>query len=262
MFSQRAAEYRPSSVDNDEVAAGSGVMGLAPELAAEKRQDLFAYSAKNVVLPKGARATLPLWKVPVSQRHLYTLDLAIRRSGTSYSYAQGGEEGSGSPLQLQKSSVWHQLELSNPSPQPWTTGAALVLQDQLPIGQDLLTYTPVGGRSLLPLTVAVDVQSSHNEEVVERRPNALTVDGHSYTLVRKKGTITLRNFRTEKSPMVVTLSTGGKVDAAEGAKVMATDGNNSDGVPPAVNGHSNVTWDLTLDAKATKTLVYQVSVYE
>jgi hypothetical protein len=263
MFSQRAGERvaRVGGEEGDEIASGGGVMGLAPELAAEKRQDLFAYNAKGVTLPKGARATLPLWRLPVSQRHLYTLDLAIQRSGTSYSYAQSGNEYSPSPLRLQKNSVWHQLELTNPSSQPWTTGAALVLQDQLPIGQDLLTYTPVGGHSLLPLTVAVDVQSAHNEEVVERRPNALTVDGHSYTLVRKKGTIVLRNFRTERSPLVVTLSTGGKVDAVEG-KVAAGDSQASDGVAQGVNGHANVTWELTLDAKATRTLTYQVAVYE
>lgn len=256
MFAQRAGELRGGDVEG---SAGdeSGLAGLAPELGAERRQDLFAYQAKGLLLPKGARATLPLWKTQVAQRHVYTLDLAVRRQGA---YASARED-EGGPQRLQKNQVWHQLELSNPSAQPWTTGAALVLQGELPVAQELLPYTPPGGKSLLPLTVAVDVQSSHTEAVIERKPNALTVDGRSYTLVRKKGTIVLKSFRGEKSPMVVRLDAGGSLEA-EGAKVVRGDGRPEDGAHPAVNGHATATWELTLEPKQSRTMTYQLSVYE
>jgi hypothetical protein len=258
LFSQRAVEHQARPLDDGPLDEG-GSLGLAPELAAERSQDLFTYSAKNVVLPKGARASLPLWRTQVAQRHVYTLDLTVRRSGSSYSYAS--QDPDSSPQQLRRNQVWHQVELSNPTQQPWTTGAALVLQGELPIAQDLLGYTPPGGRTLLPLTVAVDVQAQHQEEVLERRPDALRVDGHSYTLVRKKGTITVRSFRAEPSAVVLTLSTGGKVDA-EGARIVHGDHRPEDGVAPIANGHATVTWERTLEAKASRTLSYQVVVYE
>jgi len=258
MFTQRAMESSDRSAEEGD--ASGGAMGLASELAAERTQDLFSYTAKGVRLPKGARTTVALWKASVAQRHVYTLDLAVRRAREGYSYVNPENPGA-SPQKLQKNEVWHQLELTNASAQPWTTGAALVMQGEQPVGQDLLPYTPAGGRSLLPLTVAVDVQAAHAEEVVERRPNALTVDGRTYTLVRKKGTITLKSFRAEKSPMVVTLDTGGKVEA-EGSKVVHGDSRPEDGVEPRVNGHATAKWEVTLEPKATKTFAYQVSVYE
>ncbi len=258
MFTQRSMEHSDRSLGAAD--ASDGAMGLASELAAERTQDLFSYTARGVRLPKGARTTVALWRTGVAQRHVYTLDLAVRRSRGGYGYGEPDSPGS-SPQRLQKNQVWHQLELANASAQPWTTGAALVMQGELPVGQDLLPYTPPGARSLLPLTVAVDVQSAHAEEVVERRPNALSVGGRSYTLVRKKGTITLKSFRTERSPMVVTLDTGGKVEA-EAAKVAHGDSRPADGVEERVNGHATARWELTLDPKASKTLTYQVVVYE
>ncbi|MGC4119678.1 MAG: hypothetical protein QM765_34925 [Myxococcales bacterium] len=243
MFSQRAMESSARPLDESE--ASGGAMGLASELAAERTQDLFSYEAKGVRLPKGARTTVALWKTNVAQRHVYTLDLAVHRSRDGYGYVDPESSGSsgGSPQRLQKNQVWHQLELTNASPQPWTTGAALVMQGELPVGQDLLPYTPSGARSLLPLTVAVDLQSAHAEEVVERKPNAVSVDGRYYTLVRKKGSITLKSFRSERSPIVVTFDTGGKVEA-EGAKVVHGDWRPADGVEARVNGHANARWEL------------------
>ena len=70
-------------------------------------------------------------------------------------FGAGAAEGTASPLELSQHEVWHQLELGNRGTAPWTTGAALVTKGLLPLGQDLLTYTPVGGSALLPITVAL-----------------------------------------------------------------------------------------------------------
>jgi hypothetical protein len=161
--------------------------------------------------------------------------------------------------------VWHQLELTNNTKVPWTTGAALTMRDSLPIGQDLLTYTAVGGCALLPLTVAVDLQGSFDEEETSRTPNALRVEGYDYTLVRKKGTLTVSSFRKEKSVMRLSAGVGGKVsEASDGGKIKVNDFRAEDWVDGGqlyVNNHSDVTWEMEVGAGETKRVSYTVSFY-
>jgi hypothetical protein len=255
-----------------------GATSLASELAgAQGEQDLFLYSIRNFSLKRGARATAPLWQSTVPLRHIYTMDIRAARTrggATVVGYRGGGHpldrSGSGelaitSPLRARVNQVWHQLELTNNGKVPWTTGAALTMRDTLPIGQDLLTYTPAGGSALLPLTVAVDLLGSFDEEETSRTPNALRVEGYDFTLVRKKGTLTVSSFRKEKSVMRLSVAVGGKVEqASDDGKARINDFRADDWVDAGhlyVNNHSDVTWDLELEPGETKTVTYTVSFY-
>ena len=258
MFTQRASEFSGRSSAAE--AGAPGVMNIAPDLAAEGHQDLFVYSLKSLTLEKGARATAPLWTAKVPQRHLYTLDLALQRG------MGGGEgfvvDGAGSPQQLTRNLIFHQLELSNPGAMPWTTGAAMAMEGNLPLGQELLGYTPAGAKTLLPLTNAIDLRHELHETELERTPNAITVNQHGFTLVRKRGTLRLTSFRKESSTMQVKLSTGGKVESvSDGGEVVGRDLTGNEGVAYP-NGRGEVTWELRLDAGATRTLTYVVSYYQ
>ena len=257
-----------------EAAAGDGAMSLASELAgAQGEQDLFLYSMKDFSLKRGARATTPLWQSTVPLRHIYTLDIkaARTRGGETVLGHRGGPASAdpalavASPLRARINQVWHQLELTNNGKIPWTTGAALTMRDTLPIGQDLLTYTPAGGCALLPLTVAVDLLGSFDEEETSRTPNALRVEGYDYTLIRKKGTLTVSSFRKEKSVMRLSVAVGGKVEqASDDGKFKINDYRADDWVDAGhlfVNNHSDVTWDLELEPGQTKTVTYTVSFY-
>lgn len=257
--------------------AGGGAMSLASELAgAQGEQDLFLYSIKSFSLKRGARATTPLWQSTVPLRHIYTMDIkpARTRAGeTVLNYRGGNAHGRSSadpsaiasPLRVTVNPVWHQLELTNNSKVPWTTGAALTMRGTLPIGQDLLTYTPAGGCALLPLTVAVDLLGSFDEEEISRTPNALRVEGYDYTLVRKKGMLTVSSFRREKSAMRLSVSVGGRVEeASDDGKSRINDFRPDDWLDAGhlhVNNHSDVTWELELEPGQTKTVSYTVSFY-
>jgi hypothetical protein len=260
-----------------EEGAGDGAMSLASELAgAQGEQDLFLYSIKEFSLKRGARATTPLWQSTVPLRHIYTMDIkaARTRGGETVLGYRGGNPNDrsaepalavASPLRARINQVWHQLELTNNGKIPWTTGAALTMRDTLPIGQDLLTYTPSGGCALLPLTVAVDLLGSFDEEETSRTPNALRVEGYDYTLIRKKGTLTVSSFRKEKSVMRLSVSVGGKVEqASDNGKAKLNDFRADDWVDAGhlyVNNHSDVTWDLELEPGQTKTVTYSVGFY-
>jgi hypothetical protein len=279
MFQQRASEYTA------EAPAGQGGFGIAPELAApgSGEQDLFVYNLagssgsamEKFALKKGARATVPLWSSTVPVRHLYTLELAVTRNprapGRGYQVfskrdvQQEGAPSAESPLKLAANFVWHQLELKNSTTVPWTTGAALLLRGFIPLGQDLLTYTPPGSCTLLPVTVAVDVQGAYKEEEIERKPNALRWDDNSYTMIRKRATITLTNHKDKPAESRVSLSLGGRVEeAGDGGRILINDYRTDawgDGADYRPNNHSDVAWDLTVEPGKTRTLTVEFVFY-
>ncbi|MCW8133949.1 MAG: hypothetical protein KIS92_26625 [Planctomycetota bacterium] len=261
-FQQRAGNHFEAAVPDAPAA-----MNLAPELAAAGQQDLFVYSARTMTLKKGARATLPLWQAAAPLRHLYTMDVAPvrdpRSGGASYAANENG--GNPSPLKLAEQKVWHQLELGNNTKTPWTTGAALIVKDLLPLGQDMLTYTPMGGASLLPVTVAVDMCGNYQEEEIARQPNAMNWNGTNYTLIRKKATVTVVNKRAEKSLTRVNIGLGGKAEkASDNGKVRLDDFRPRDWYNSGyqvANNHSDVNWEFELEPGATKTLTFEITLY-
>lgn len=261
MFTQRAGEWRGQN------AGGGGAIDLPDELTGTGEQDLFVYSVPRFSLRKGGRASVPLWQAEAPLRHLYTLDLHVVRHGHHGSMVRGANERgypADSPLRLLENQVWHQLELANRSKVPWTTGAAMILRGDLPVGQDLLTYTPPGSRSLLPMTVAVNLRGELSEEEIERQPNALQWGGHSYSLIRKKGTITVTSHRDKASEMRIVARMAGKVtQAGADATVRVDDYHPADWQHGVVwqNNHSEVVWNLALEPGESKALSYEVMFY-
>ena len=276
-YSQVMMNQNGAGVVSDVRDTGAAALSLAPELSAGGQQDLFVYGAKRLALKKGARATLPLWQSTAAMRHLYTLDIPVVRdpqSGASYRRSDDDDNGNRnraarsplrSPLRLAEHQVWHQFELSNTSPVPWTTGAALIIRDTLPIGQDLLAYTPVGAASLLPVTVAIDMCGDYAEQELSRQQGALVWDNTSYALVRKRATITVRNLRKQPSLTRVSVGLGGKAEViSDGGRIQLNDYRSEDWKDHGnrqVNNHSDLSWELTLDAGATKTLTCEFGFY-
>lgn len=266
-FAQRAGEWRGDRAQPAS-AEGSAMAELAAELTATDAQDLFVYSVERLSLARGDRATVSLWQSVVPLRHLYTMDVqTVRdwRSGAlAASPAAPNEAGSVSPLRLAANTVWHQLELTNSSDVPWTTGPAMLLATFLPLGQELLTYTPRGGRTLLPITVAVDVRGTYDEEEIDREPKAARWGNYQWDRVRNKGTVTLTNYRDEPVDMLVTVNSGGRAESAsDGGMITISPTRAADwiGGHGAVNSHSEVVWKLILEPGASRTLTYLFRYY-
>ena len=251
VYTQRAGELRGRS------GGPAGDASLAPELAgADGQQDLFVYDVPKFSLPRGSRATVPLWESRVAYRHVYTLDVDVVRNARSGSWAVKGQQAS--PLQLATNEVWHQIELVNASQVPWTTGAAMVTRGGLPLGQELMTYTSVGGCTLLPITVAVDLRGTYAEEELARQPNALNWSGHSYGRIQKKASFTLANFREQPSTLRVRLSLGGRATKVGSNGMSRINDHRPDDWADqgygAVNNHTDLTWELELPAGGNATL--------
>jgi hypothetical protein len=248
---------------------GGAAQSTAPKLpdfgGPGESPDFFIHPVKALVLEKGGRAVVPLWKEEVPVRDLYTLDVRVRRDLHDSDTVSYGTSGSVSPLRLARGEVWHQLELKNETKYPLTTGPVLVMRGQVPQAQELLTYTPRGGSTLVPLTIATDVRILHDESELERKQDALTSKGRSHALIRKKGTLSLWNPRGEPTPLRIRLSTGGKVEqVSDGGRVKADDFRTEDWGSTelaAVNTHSDVEWTLSLEPGERRTLTYEVGFW-
>ena len=252
-FSSRATEHRAPRV------ASPGTGELPAELEGGQEGDLYVFSVEPGPFPKGSRLSLPLFEVPVGLRHLHTLDLDVGHDDLVRHFLHDAttSSGSSSPLKIERSNVWHQLELRNDSPFPWTTGAALVLRrgtdgSILPLGQDLLTYTPRGTTCELPVTVAVNVRSHFDEEELSRDIDHLRWNGNNYSLIRKRGTLRINNSQTNVIELRVRLGTGGKVtQVSDDGTHRVDDFHAADwgdrGYHWRLNQHSDIAWDLTLE---------------
>ena len=225
---------------------------------AQNSQDIFIYPAGKNSLSKNGSALIPLWTEKVDKRELFTLDIVPTRSVDGYGSYNNSYGSSPSPLQLNDEKIWRQFELHNESNKPWTTGAALLFgEGNLPLAQELLTYTPPKSKVQIPVTVAVDLRGDFEEKETDRETNALKVNDQEFTKISKEGKIHLTNFSSDEAHIQVKLKIGGKVtSASDKGKIRVLDYNSGDwyGAVPRVNNHSEVIWEIDLDAGSSTTL--------
>ncbi|HUT34997.1 MAG TPA: hypothetical protein VNE39_16015 [Planctomycetota bacterium] len=254
LFTQRAGEVRGERRAPQPAVEGPAVPALPPELGGEQAQDLFVYHVPKLSLRAGERAAVPILSTKVPFRDLYTWDVQLARSGAE-SLPESGRHAS--PTRLLKNEVWHQVELANKSAVPWTTGAALVMDGYLPIGQELLTYTSPGGKCQVPLTVAVDVRGTYEESETERIVKAVHFQGYDYAKITKKGTLRVTNYKKKPITLYLACQFGGNaVEASDDGKIAVTDYQAGDWQNvqghPSLTGHSTIRWELTVEPGATK----------
>jgi hypothetical protein len=259
-----SAYFRDIAEPGSEAPGGGGLSGIEGEGA----QDLYVYEAGTLDLKKGGRMSVPLWQVDTTTRHVYTVE--VTRGPTDANelqyWNQYREQTRDEDLMAMTKDgrVWHQVELENKSDAPWTTGAALVVQKELPISQDVLTYTPRNGRSRVPLTVATEVRAMYDEVEVSRDPQALQWNNSTYAQIRKKATFTVTNFRSEKTTLIAKASVIGKVgEVSDGGTATAADMEffNYGSDLRALNSRGNVCWELTLEPGEKRVLTMEYSVY-
>jgi len=233
---------------------GEGYADAPPPMPAvgEFREDLFFYPPFTTTIKKGERTAFAVMETQAPYRHIYTWDvpdtIPVNRQGY---YQEPSEDGPESEV------IWHGIRLKNPSKQPWTTGSALILQDELPIGQDMLRYTSIGGQTIVRITRATDVAGQKKETEIERQHDAKRMYGTTYDLVKVRGELTLQNRRTEPIHAVVKKSTTGTVtDSSPEAEVTVR----AEGLRP-VNQKSTLEWEVDLNPGEETVLTYAIDVY-
>lgn len=247
MYSQRAGEFRRNQAQANDVAEG-GQVSLPGELTAAGKQDLFVYKLPKITLGQGDRCAVPIFTTDVPYRDIYTWDVQVAKHDIDAAPSGAGIK---SPLTLSKNEVWHQIMLTNNTNLPWTTGAAMIMQGQQPVAQELLTYTPPKDEVRVPVTVSVDTRGSISEKEVGRELTALHWDGAAYALIEKEMKPDLCNNKKVEIEAEIKVRIGGKViDASDNGDVILSPFNSADWVAyhghPAVNNSSLVTWKVKL----------------
>jgi hypothetical protein len=263
VLQQAAPQLMNQSMSNSFIArsgerAGPGMVhqqenaafALPPELSAVGAQDLFVYSLKKVKLMRGQRAAMPLLSSRVPYRDVYTWDVHLTRQDI-----ETGSKGT-TPQNISENRVWHQVVLTNNTAVPWTTGAALLMQGNQPLSQELLTYTSAGGEVRIPITVSVDTRGTYREEETARKLNALGFEGHNYAQIDKTATLNLINHKPLPIDVEITFRTGGKADeVSNDGKITLNSHSAADWIDyrgySAVNNSSTVVWKSTIKPKET-----------
>jgi hypothetical protein len=247
MYSQRSSEFRRTAAASSGVAEG-GIVNLPGELTATGAQDLFVYSLPRMTLAKGERAAVSIFTTEAPYKDIYTWNVHVTRADIENAPSGAGVT---SPLTLSNNEVWHQVVITNNTNLPWTTGAAMIMQGDQPLAQELLTYTPPKDECRVPVTIAIDARGSFDEHETGRDLNALSWDGYQYAKIAKSANVHLCNNKKVAIDVEMTLHVGGKVTASsdDGKIVLgafrAEDWQNYRG-HPAVNNSSTVTWTATL----------------
>ncbi len=200
--------------------------------------ELFVYTTDRLTLAKGARASVPLLTHSVPVETVYSARLAARPAS----------EG------VTNNPVWHNLRLTNDGKTPWTTGPALVLSGGLPLGQDLLTFTPAGKQTLLPVTQATTVRAIVDETELSSEPNALRRNHRTYAKSSRKATVIVSNTKARPVSIEVTLTASGTLKGkVSGASVRTTAG--------VLNPSLETRWTLVLKPGESRELSMRYTTY-
>ncbi len=219
-------------------------------ITGENTEDLYFYQVGEMTLAKGERGYYPLVSANVPARDIYTWDVDGLGDDSDH-YSQGPEGES--------QSVWHSLELTNTTDQPWTTAAGMTIKDGRVLGQDVLHYTPPGGTSLLRITQAVSINAGRNEYEVDRERDATSFYGRAYDKVTVEGTLSITNYKAEAVTIKVNKLVTGEVVSAEGGPEVVK----LAGGLQRVNPRSKLTWETEVPPgreQAVK-IVYRYSFY-
>ncbi|MGC2236566.1 MAG: hypothetical protein WA584_10420 [Pyrinomonadaceae bacterium] len=235
-----------------------------PTVSAEERsntfsaEQLFLYQATDITLKKNERASLRLFSltVPASEVFEWTLNDA---PNTTQRYLDNSGNSNSTPLlQDLSSKVWYALRLKNQTGMPWTTAPALSFRDWKPMGQDMLSFTPVGGENILRITPATEVIGTHTLEEKARVQAQIRYAGSTYSfdLITVEGTIKLKNIKKDAVEVVLTRNLIGDVVSATDAGKISREGLNLQ----AVNPNSVVKWSLSLPS-GEKEIKYTYKIY-
>ncbi len=226
--------------------------GVSPQdLAGTFQEDLFYYARKHLSLKKGERGYYTIFSEAVPYSHLYEWDIPDTLARQPESSRSQDE------IPKEMEAVWHSIKLKNTTQLPWTTAAAITLQKNYPLGQDMLSYTSVGAESNLKITLATDIKARKKEYEINRIRKEESIFGGYYDLVTVKGELKVTNYKSKDVTLKITKHLTGEVleTTPEGTVTIVAEG------LKAVNPNCVITWELLLTPKEEQEISYSYQVY-
>lgn len=214
----------------------------------KKSADLYYYHAGKVSIPKGAKTLLPISQSSINYKHVYEATI-----GDINNYAANKSI----IVEEQKIiDVFHSLKLTNKTNAPFTEAPVFVVnENEDPIAQDLLKYTPINEETSIKLAKAIDVSVKTKEVEQSKDEKAKKINRKSYDKVVLKGTLDVANYLDKPITLTLKKALRGEVTKPDGGTVIKP------GKFLAVNPVSLIKWDVELKAGEKKTIVYEYEVY-
>lgn len=223
-----------------------------PNVEGSEQEDLYFYTLKGVTLAKGSRAFYQIQQTDIPVEHIYEVNLRPNVEQRSYYDL---------PVSEEKNEVLHQIKITNPGKQPFTTGTAMVVKKEgetlKPISQDQLNYTPAGGFSMVKITTAPDVKVAHKEEETSREENKLRKNRINYDLISVSGEITIKNYKSKPIEINIRRAISGELknSNADWLKAKRISMNQQ------ANETTDVCWELSMKVGEEKVVKYSYQVY-
>jgi len=207
-------------------------MGNLPQMGGAAGTDYTVYTKKDVTLRRGEKAIVTLFVKKIKYSHIYRW----------------------APPERMK----HFLVLHNQTDTAWTTGPFLAISNQKPLSEDLLKYTPKGGKCEIPVTEAVNISTDKNESEVDRKLKAHSPRRDIFLdLVTLKGELQLRNFEKRPVEIVIDVSIPGKPVSATEDGIFKSDPTKLKLSQRAGSIH----WNIQMKTGERKKLEYQYERY-
>jgi hypothetical protein len=156
----------------------------------------------------------------------------------------------------QEDEPWDAILFQNPLKFPMTTAAATVTEKGQFRGQSQSQWTNPGQRSCLQITKALSVQVDRQEVEEQGKREQISIGGYNYYRATVRGTLTMRNYRSQPTVILNRARFSGELLAADEnpADTLRRDGIFS------INPRHELEWKLTLAAGAEKILKFSYSV--
>jgi len=224
----------PGVVDRPVGAAGDvkGVLGSLPQMESAGATDYTVYTKKNLTVRRGEKAIVTLFTKKIKYTHLYRWS---------------------PPNQME-----HYLVLANATDTAWTTGPLLATSGDSPLSEDLLKYTPKGGKGEIPVTAAINIAHDSQEKEADRKLRAYEPARDFWVdLVTVEGELKVRNFEKRTADIIVTAHIPGKPLAASDQGAISVDTTKLQ----LLERTGSVRWTLRIEPGETKTVTYKYERY-
>ena len=206
--------------------------GNLPQINSAGGSDYTVYTKKDMTIRRGEKAIVTLFTQKIRYTHIYRWAPPAR--------------------------MRHLLQLHNDSNTAWTTGPYLAVSGGRPLSEDLLKYTPKGGRAEIPVTAAINIASSKREYESDRQLKAHQPDKYKFwDLVTLSGELKLRNFEKRPVEIVIDVKVPGKPMKASDKGQLATDSTRLKLLERA----GTISWTISLKPGEDKTLTYSYQRY-
>jgi hypothetical protein len=229
------AVVSPQSGEAPAASAASNVdqvLSTLPVADSAGGSDYTVYTMRDLTVRAGEKAMVTLFKKRIGYTHVYRW----------------------SPPEA----ITHFLVLQNGTDTAWTTGPCLTTSAAQPLSEDLLKYTPIGGRAEIPVTAAINVSSDKTENEIDRKLKAHSPADHVYLdLVTLEGQLELRNFERRSVEVLISVPVPGKPTKASDEGVLQSDPTQLKLAERA----GTIRWRVELEPNETKRLTYQYERY-